>query len=150
MLAEPVYADAPNLLQALDELDRLLRMPYPNSALVAEAARKAISQIDTPLLEKLASVRYDAKSLALAYRKDLENVQRAAAKDNWDAVSQLYLAIAALEDGKQDPQLGPVIRELLAKLAFAPAKGPAEKYDSPRDYQPKLIHEILKPVDSRQ
>jgi hypothetical protein len=150
MLAEPVYADAPALLHALDELDRLLRMPYPNSALVAEAARKAISRIDTPLLERLASVRYDARSLALAYRKDLENVQRAAAKGNWDAVSQLYLAVAALEDGKQEQKLGSVIRELLAKLAFSTAKGPAEKYDSPRDYQPKLIHEILKPVDSRQ
>jgi hypothetical protein len=143
ILAEPGYADAPALLKAFEELDRLLRMPRPNSALVVDAARKA-SQIDRRWLEKLASGNYDAKALALAYRRDLEDGQRAAATGSWDAASQFYLAMAALEEGQQDPQLRPVIRELLASLAF-PTK-PDEKHDSPRDYQPKRIHEILKPL----
>src|SRR5207249_1388378 len=106
-------ADVSDLPKSLDELERLLRIPQPNADRVAQAARKVIRQIDTPLLEKLANLRYDAKSLVLAYRRDLENAPRAASKGNWDAASQLYLAIAALDDGKHDPELGPVIRELL-------------------------------------
>ncbi len=136
--------DAPDLVKALDDLDGLLRVPYPNASRVADTAQKASQQIDTPLLQKLASLRTDAKSLALAYRKDLENGPRAATNANWDAASQLYLALAALQEGRRDPAIDAVIRELITKLAFPADKEPKERYDSPKDYQPKRIQEILK------
>jgi hypothetical protein len=146
LLAEPRYADAPALSKDLDELARWLRKPRPDASRVAEAAHKAIRQIDTPLLEKLAGLHYDSRSLAVSYRRNLEEDHEAGAKWRWDAVSQLYLALAALQEGKQDPQLDAVIRKLLAKSSYPGAGGPHERYDSPRDYQPQGLHEILKPL----
>jgi hypothetical protein len=146
LLAEPVYANVPDLLRSLDELDRVMRKPSPDKDLVAVEAQKAVRQINGVLLKKLSSVRPDATSLALAYRRNLANVKLAVTQGNWDSAAQLYLALAALEAERHDPQINAVIHELFQNLAFPAGKEADEQHDSPKDYQPKLLHEILKPL----
>jgi hypothetical protein len=146
MLAAPAMADVPELLPALDELGRLLEMPNPKAPLVIAQARKTIKPIDSRLLKNLAGANYDARSPAKAYRSRLENPLSAEA--SWDVASQLYLALAALtDDGKQDPKLDPAIRDLLKKLAFPEGQARSEKYDSPKDFQPKSVRTILERLD---
>jgi hypothetical protein len=148
ILAESGAADVPELVSALDDLGRLLRLPNPNGDLVITRARKAIGEIKDRLLPNAIRRHYEARSLAKAFRRRLEKPELAAAEVNWDAAAQLYLALAALtDDGKQDAKLEPVIRDLSRILAFPEGQKPAEKYESPKDFQPKLLRTVLQRLD---
>src|SRR5262249_44991025 len=128
-----------------NRLNGSMRTPYPVKAVVAEEATAAANQM-RKLANKLGAMPLDARSLAAAYLKDSKDGWVAALEENWDSAAQLYLALAALSDGKNDQPVDFAVQKLLEKLAFPPGREVDQKYESPRDYQPKLLRGILKPV----
>lgn len=146
LLAGPDLANTPDAVSPLNELERLMQQPYPDPAAVGTAAKKAAAGMGE-LLAKLEKANFDPKTVAKAYLSELKG-NRAATKEEWDAVAQLYLSLAALNQAKPDKDTDGVLKLLLEKLQFPGEKQGKLESASPRgqEYSGDELMTILKPL----
>lgn len=115
--------------KSLDSLEAVMRQPSPNRAQVAEHSRNVLAELQ-PLLNRQETWDAGAPQRWLAaFAKD----KRLTDDPSWDAATQLYLAIHAL-----DPSRRSEMQEFAKRLAFPKC------YDSPQQFDKGPLEELLK------
>ncbi len=111
---------------ALDEVNNLMSVPYPDRKAVADVARKA-TEANGPmddLLKQVAGLPYDQPAMRkwLAALADEQQQPRGL---TWDEAAQLYLAAAAYDQaypGTDSKKFHQTLEEVYKSLAFPDAR----------------------------
>lgn len=116
-------------MKSLDSLEAVMRQPSPNRAQVAEHSRKVLAELKT-LQARVEDWDAGAPQRWLAaFAKD----KRLTDDPSWDAATQLYLAIHAL-----DPSRRSEMQEFAKRIAFP------KDYDSPQQFDKGPLEDLLK------
>lgn len=120
--------------KSLDSLETVMRQPAPNRARVAELSKETLAELK-PLQARLENWDAAAPQRWLAaFAQD----KRFAGDPSWDAATQLYLAIHAL-----DPSRRPKIQGFEKDLAFP------NHYDSPRSFDKRHLEKLLQDLPTK-
>jgi hypothetical protein len=116
------------LIERLEGIEMLMSdHPHRDTQAVADQARSA-AELLGGMLRQVAKERFTptaARQLASACIKDGEKL----VESNWDAATQLYLALVALNETLKDDRLKAALETMLKKLDFPP------NYESPRHFR---------------
>ncbi len=138
----PALADNPKLLA---DLDRLMRERVPEESKVREEARKVAKELGERA-RRVNEVKPDgAKRTSLFAALAGASLETGRGPVNWDAETQRYLGLAALQNAPSDlktpvsPGLPEAIRRLGAQLQDAFPKGRENVYDSPSRFSDEAV-----------
>jgi hypothetical protein len=126
LAAQPPF-QAPEVVKALEELERFMATPYPDRQGVARLAQQAAGPLNT-WLAQIDRAAYDQATVN-RLMKGLAGDHRLAA-EGWDGAAQFYLAVAALNQAYPNDQVRQATQAMSNALAF-----PAGQ-DSPKGVQP--------------